>query len=280
MAKPVMIQSTASGAGKTILTIALCRIFKQDGYAAAPFKPQNMTSNTALLKTGEELAVSQILQARAAGIEPDAAMNPILLKPAPEKGGTQLILNGKLRDTINAYKFKEIKQSLATEIKKAYVILSAQYDIIVIEGAGSPVELNLNKDDIVNMGIAKLTNAPVLLVADIDRGGVFASLYGTLALMDEESERPRVKATVINRFKGDAAYFTEGVTILEEITGIPVAGIVPYISFSLPEEDGCGSIAYTPNDNLDNQFDLIAAHIRKSLNMELVYKILNEGAGN
>jgi adenosylcobyric acid synthase len=279
MAKPIMIQGTASGVGKTILTIALCRIFKQDGYAAAPFKSQNMTSNTAVLKTGEELAVSQILQAGAAGIEPDATMNPILLKPDPEKRGTQLILNGKLRDTINTYKFKEIKQSLVTEIKKAYETLSAQYDIIIIEGAGSPVELNLSDNDIVNMGIAKLTNAPVLLVANIDRGGVFASLYGTLALMDE-SEKPRVKATVINRFKGDAAYFTEGITILEEITGVPVAGIVPYVSFVLPEEDGCSSIAYTPNDNLDDQFDLIAAHIRKSLNMELVYKILGEGAGN
>ena len=276
MAKPIMIQGTASGAGKTILTLALCRIFKQDGYRVAPFKAQNMTSNTAVLKTGMELAVSQILQAEAAGIKPDITMNPILLKHSPEKQGTQLILNGKQRETVNAYSFKEMKRSLVPEIERAYEALSSQYEIIVIEGAGSPVELNLNKDDIVNMGVARLTNAPVVLVAGIDRGGVFASLYGTVALLNEW-ERPHLKATVINRFKGDASYFKDGVAILEELTGVPVAGIVPYISLSLPEEDGPGGVAYIPDDNLDSQFDLIAGHIRKSLNMDLIYKILETG---
>jgi len=276
MAKPIMIQGTASGVGKTILTMALCRIFKQDGYSVAPFKPQNMTSNTAILKTGEELAVSQVLQAQAAGIEPEVTMNPVLLKYSSIKQETQLVLNGKPREIINAYNFKEIKQSLIPEIKQAYETLSSQYDIIVIEGAGSPVELNLNKDDIVNMGIARLTNAPVLLVADIARGGVFASLYGTVALLDEW-ERSYIKATVVNRFKGDASGFKDGIAILEDKTKVPVAGIVPYVSISLPEEDGPIGVAYTADNNLDSQFDLIAEHIRESLNMDLIYKILETG---
>jgi len=276
MAKPIMIQGTASGVGKTILTTALCRIFWQDGHTTAPFKSQNMTSKTTVLRTGEEMAVSQVLQAKAAGVEPETAMNPILLKYSAEKKETQLFANGKLRETINAYNFREIKKTLVPEIKKAYETLSSQYDIIVIEGAGSPVELNLNQDDIVNMGIARLAMAPVLLVADIDRGGVFASLYGTIALFDER-ERRHVKATVVNRFKGDASSFKDGIAILEEKTGVPVAGTVPYIPLSLPEEDGPGGAAYAPDDNLEDQFDLIAGHIRKSLDMDLVYKILETG---
>ena len=276
MAKSIMIQGTASNVGKTILTTALCRIFMQDGYRTAPFKSQNMTSNAAVLKTGEELAVSQVLQAKAAGIEPDITMNPVLLKPSPENRGTQLILNGKLHDTVNAHNFGEIKQSIVPEIKKAFDTLSNRYEIIVIEGAGSPVELNLNKDDIVNMGIAKLTNAPVLLVADIDKGGVFASLFGTIALMTEE-ERAHVKATIVNRFKGDVSLFKDGTAILEEITGVPVAGIVPYFSISLPEEDSPGGVVYSPDDNLDSQFDLIAGHVRESLDMDLIYRILETG---
>ena len=288
MGKPLMIQGTASGVGKTILTTALCRIFRQDGYSVAPFKSQNMTSNTATLETGEELAISQILQAEAAGIVPCAAMNPIVLKPSPDIKGVQLILNGKLHDSIDAYELD--KQSLVKEIKKAYEALSSQYDIIVIEGAGSPVELNLNKDDIVNMGIAKLAKAPVLLVSDIDRGGVFASLYGTVALMSEW-ERSHVKATIVNRFRGEVSYFKDGVNIIEEITGVPVAGIVPYIELSLPEEDELGSGSYsrlrtqpealrkeseyTLDSSREDEYDLIADHVRKSLNMELIYKILN-----
>ena len=161
-AKSIMIQGTSSGVGKTILTMALCRIFRQDGYKTAPFKSQNMTSNTAFTKNGEEIAVSQLLQALAAGIEPTADMNPVLLKP-PD--------------------FKNSKKVDLFVIMDAYSRLASQYNVIVIEGAGSPVELNLNKGDYVNMGVAVRTGAPVLLVADIDRGGVFASLYGTLALL-------------------------------------------------------------------------------------------------
>jgi adenosylcobyric acid synthase len=278
MAKSIMIQGTASGVGKTILTMALCRIFKQDGYRVAPFKSQNITSNTSFTKNGEEIAVSQVLQAYAAMTEPDVNMNPIILKMSREKKGTQIILNGKYYDTINAYNFKEIKKNLIPEIEKAYKVLSEQYDIIVIEGAGSPVELNLtkNSDDIVNMGIAKRFNSPVALVADIDRGGVFASLYGTINLFDE-SERAYIKATIVNRFKGDITYFKDGVKIIEKITELPVAGVVPYIQFDLPEEDSADNSSCTADDNFDSQFDFIADNARKSLNMELIYKILNDG---
>ena len=284
MAKPIMIQGTASGVGKTTIATALCRIFAQDGYKVSPFKSQNITTNTAFTKDGGEIAVSQFLQAYAAKTEPDVNMNPVILKMSPEKKGTQVILNGKYYDTANAYNFKEIKKNLLPEIMKAYDFLSERYDIIVVEGAGSPVELNLIKNggDIVNMGIAKRVSAPVLLVADIDRGGGFASLYGTVNLFDE-SERGYVKATVVNRFKGDISSFKDGAEILEEITKVPVAGVVPYIKFDIPEEDTLYNNANSiynvdgNNGNFDGQFDLVADNVRKSLNMELVYKIIDDG---
>jgi len=272
-----MIQGTSSGVGKTILTIALCRIFKQDGYSVAPFKSQNMTNNTAIIGSGEEIAVSQILQAYAADVAPSAKMNPIVLKPLLDRQGTQLISNGRSCGVINAYNFKEIKKKLIPEIQNAYQLLASQYDIIVIEGAGSPVELNMSGDDIVNMGIAKLAHAPVLLVGDISRGGIFASLYGTVSLLDYKKY---VQAMVVNRFKGDLAWFAGGKVILEKITGLPVAGIVPYMAFDLPEEDDLdtrGMQPFVSGGNYDCQIDFIAEVVRKSLNMELIYQILNQG---
>ena len=277
MAKAIMIQGTASGVGKTILTMALCRIFRQDGHKVAPFKSQNMTANTALTADGAEISVSQLLQAHAAGIAPDAAMNPVLLKQVPS--GTQVIINRFSLGYINIDEFQAVKKELIPAIMKAYTSLSERYDIIVIEGAGSPVELNLNKDDIVNMGIAMRVKAPVILVSDIDRGGIFASLYGTINLFNE-SERNYVKATIVNRFKGEISFFRDGVNIIEKITGLPVAGVVPHIKFDIPEEDSlCNTKAshYSPGTNYDIQFDLIADNVRKVLNMELIYKILNEG---
>ena len=269
----LMIQGTASNVGKTILTLALCRIFKQDGYNVAPFKPQNITFNTHFCENGDEIAISQYLQALAAGVEPTADMNPVLLKPLPDNHGTQVIVNGKHFDKASLYNFKELKQQLIPKVSDAYSRLRQQYDIILIEGAGSPVELNLNKNDIVNMGMAKMANAPVILVSDIDRGGVFASLYGTVNLFTE-SEKAYVKATIINRFKGEAKYFADGVEIIEEITGLPVAGVVPYIDINLPEEDSiCDSI--NPNSNFETSFNTIADAVRAALNMKLIYKILH-----
>lgn len=274
--KTIMVQGTASGVGKTILTLALCRIFKDDGYKVAPFKAQNMTQNTCYTENGNEIAVSQWLQAIAAGVTPTAAMNPVLLKPSPDGKGTQVIVMGKPLDTINAHNYKDIKKKLAAVVASAFGSLSGQYDIVVIEGAGSPVELNLNKDDIVNMGMAKLVQSPVLLVSDIDRGGVFASLYGTLNLLSVK-ERQYVKATIVNRFRGDTALFADGVSILEDITKLPVAGIIPYTKIDLPEEDSLASVPVEMQENYESSISQIADIVRKSVNMELLYEILHSG---
>jgi len=255
--------------------LALCRIFKQDGYSVAPFKPQNITFNTHFCKNGDEIAISQYLQALAAGVKPTADMNPILLKPLPDSQGTQVIVNGKHFDKASLYNFKELRQQLIPKVRDTYLRLRSQYDIILIEGAGSPVELNLNKDDIVNMGMAKMANAPVILVSDIDRGGVFASLYGTVNLFTE-SEKMHIKATIINRFKGEAKYFLDGIKILEEITGLPVAGVVPYIDINLPEEDSIYD-HINPYSNFEASFSTIADTVRTALDMKLMYKILHDG---
>ena len=173
MAKAVMIQGTASSVGKTILTLALCRIFKEDGYKVAPFKAQNITSNTYFTGKGEEIAVSQWLQALAAGAKPSADMNPILLKPLPDNKGTQVIVNGQPFDAVNLYEFGDLRKKLVPNLMDAYSRLCLEYDVIVIEGAGSPVELNLTQDDIVNMGMAKRAHCPVILVSDISIWYVF-----------------------------------------------------------------------------------------------------------
>ena len=274
MAKAIMIQGTASGVGKTILTLALCRIFKEDGYKVAPFKAQNMTSNTCFVNDGEEIAISQWLQAAAAGVAPNASMNPILLKPCD--GGTQVIVNGRPFDTINAYNFKELKAKLVPILMEAYEDLAKKYDIIVIEGAGSPVELNLSQDDIVNMGMAKRAKAQVLLVSNIDRGGIFASLYGTIKLLNEQ-ERPYVKATIVNKFMGNVSLFGDGIEILEKITEVPVAGVVPGFKINLPEEDGLfGDASEVVKNDYEKQFSGIAEVVRKSMNMKMIYEILNK----
>ena len=278
MAKSIMIQGTASGVGKTTLALALCRIFKQDGLSVAPFKAQNITANTCFTPSGQEIAVSQWLQALAAEVTPSSDMSPIVLKPSPGNQGTQIIANGKPFATINPYSFKEVKPQLAKIVADAYERLRAKHDLLVIEGAGSPVELNLKQDDIVNMGMAKYAGAPVLLVADIDRGGIFASLYGTLNLFTAP-EKAHVKATVANRFMGDGALFKDGVALLEEITGLPVAGVVPAIPISLPQEDSLfeGDASLQPGSNFGEQFDSIANTVRKSLNMDLIYEIIRNG---
>ena len=230
-----MIQGTASNAGKSLLAAGLCRIFKQDGYRAAPFKSQNMALNSFITREGLEMGRAQVMQAEAAGIEPDVRMNPILLKPTGDMA-SQVIVNGEVRGNYAAKDYFRDKTALIPEVKKAYESLAAEYDIIVIEGAGSPAEINLKRDDIVNMGMAKLAKAPVLLVGDIDRGGVFASLAGTMLLLDPD-EKALVKGTVINKFRGDLSILEPGLRTLEELTGVPVLGVVPYLSLDVDDED-------------------------------------------
>ena len=235
MAKCIMVQGTMSGAGKSLLVTALCRIFRQDGLRVAPFKSQNMALNSYITRDGLEMGRAQVAQAEAAGREPDVRMNPILLKPSSDTG-SQLIVNGRVRGQYAARDYFAMKKTLIPEILQAYHSLAVENDVIVIEGAGSPAEINLKADDIVNMGLAAMVDAPVLLVGDIDRGGVFAQLYGTIALL-EAAERARIVGTVINKFRGDVTLLEPGLQMLRGKTGIPVLGVVPYGRWDIDDED-------------------------------------------
>jgi adenosylcobyric acid synthase len=235
MAKVIMVQGTTSNAGKSLITAALCRIFKQDGFKTAPFKSQNMALNSYITRDGYEMGRAQVMQAEAAGIEPDVRMNPILLKPTGDKG-SQVVLNGRVFRDMTAGEYYTYKEDMIPHITKAYNSLSEEYDIIVIEGAGSPAEINLKNQDIVNMGMAKIADAPVIIVGDIDRGGVFASLAGTMLLFDDE-EKERVKGFVINKFRGDVDLLTPGLKMLEDITNVDVLGVVPYMRVDIDDED-------------------------------------------
>jgi len=235
MAKVIMVQGTTSNAGKSLITAALCRIFKQDGYKTAPFKSQNMALNSFITKEGLEMGRAQVMQAEAAGIEANVRMNPILLKPTGDKG-SQVILNGEVLRDMTAQEYYKCKNELVPHILKAYNSLAEEYDIIVIEGAGSPAEINLKEQDIVNMGMARMVDAPVIIVGDIDRGGVFASLAGTMLLFDDE-EKARVKGTVINKFRGDVEILKPGLDMLRDITKVDVLGVVPYLNVDIDDED-------------------------------------------
>ena len=234
-AKPIMLQGTMSGVGKSLLTAGLCRIFKQDGYTVAPFKSQNMALNSFICPDGSEIGRAQAMQAEAAGIEPSCALNPILLKPTTDVG-SQVIVDGHPIGNMSAREYFAFKKSLAPHVKTSYERLAQRYDIVVIEGAGSPAEINLKDNDIVNMGMAKMARSPVVLIGDIDCGGVFAQLVGTQALLDED-ERSLVKATIINKFRGDVSILEPGVELLQERMGTRVAGIVPYVQLDIEEED-------------------------------------------
>lgn len=235
MAKVIMIQGTMSNAGKSLLAAGLCRIFRQDGYRVAPFKSQNMALNSYITEDGLEMGRAQVMQAEAAGIKPMVCMNPILLKPTNHTG-SQVIVNGEVLGNMPAREYFAYKKQLIPEIKKAFRELEDYADIIVIEGAGSPAEINLKQNDIVNMGLAKMVDAPVLLVGDIDRGGVFAQLLGTLMLL-EEDEKSRVKGLIINKFRGDKSILDPGIEMLEEKGNVKVAGVVPYMNLALEDED-------------------------------------------
>ncbi len=236
MAKAIMVQGTMSNAGKSLLAAGLCRIFKQDGYRVAPFKAQNMALNSFITREGLEMGRAQVMQAEAAGIAPSVRMNPILLKPTNDTG-SQVIVNGEVLGNMGARAYFAYKKNLIPAVRQAYESLAAENDIIVIEGAGSPAEINLKDDDaFVNMGMAKIAQAPVLLVGDIDRGGVFAQLIGTVELL-EPDERAMVKGLIINKFRGDKTILDPGVKMLEERAGIPVVGVAPYLNIDVEDED-------------------------------------------
>lgn len=235
MSKSIMVQGTMSNVGKSILVAGLCRIFKQDGYSVAPFKSQNMALNSFITADGLEMGRAQVMQAEAAGIEPQAIMNPILLKPTSNVG-SQVIVNGEVVGNQRADEYMNYKEQLREVVKEAYHTLASEYDIVVLEGAGSPAEINLRDYDLVNMGMAKMAQAPVLLAGDIDPGGVFAQLYGTVKLFDD-SDRSMLKGLLINKFRGDINILRPGFADLERLCGVPVLGVAEYMNLDIDDED-------------------------------------------
>lgn len=244
MSKVIMVQGTMSNVGKSLLVGGLCRVFAQDGLKVAPFKSQNMALNSFVTEDGLELGRAQAVQAECAKVAPSVYMNPILLKPTNDIG-SQVIVNGEAVGNMSAREYFSYKKKLVPEIMAAYNKLQEWADVIVIEGAGSPAEINLKSDDIVNMGMAELVDAPVILVGDIDRGGVFAQLLGTLELL-ERDERARVKGLVINKFRGDKSLLDSGISMIEDMGKVPVIGTVPYVPFMIDDEDSL-------SERLDNR---------------------------
>jgi adenosylcobyric acid synthase len=247
MAKAIMIQGTGSGAGKSAVVAGLCRIFRDMGIKVAPFKSQNMALNSFITKEGGEIGRAQAFQAEAAGLEPCNDINPVLLKATGE-AGCQVILNGKVHATMKAHEYYQVKDKVWEEITAAYDRLSEQYELIIIEGAGSPAEINLQKEEVVNMRVARYADAPVILVGDIDRGGVFAQFYGTVELLKDHvgvcgnhelNDADYIKAFVVNKFRGDMEILRPGLRMIEDKTGKPVIGTLYYQgNLGLDEEDG------------------------------------------
>lgn len=233
--KSLMIQGTASSVGKSLMCTAICRILSQDGYDVSPFKSQNMSLNSYITLEGHEMGRAQVMQAEACGKLPESCMNPILLKPVSDRK-SQVIIEGSVYDDMDAVEYFNFKPGLKARISDIYRRLEDRSDIVVIEGAGSPAEINLNNEDFVNMGMAGIAKAPVLLVGDIDRGGVFASLAGTMLLLDEE-ERKLVKGVIINKFRGSLEILKPGLKMLEDIIKVPVLGVIPYFCMNIEDED-------------------------------------------
>lgn len=284
MTKSIVILGTMSSAGKSLIVTGFCRIFTRRGIKVAPFKAQNMSNNAAVCKDGGEIGRAQYLQAIACNIEPTVDMNPVLLKPEGNSK-SQVIVRGKVWNSLNAKNYYERKRYLWNVVVESLEKLKSEHELVIVEGAGSPVELNLKQNDIVNMAIAKYLNAPTYIVGDIDRGGIFAQLLGTYWLLEEE-EKKLVKGFIVNKFRGDINLFKDGVGIIQEKSGVPVVGIVPYINnLILPEEDAATIddfiqshgkkidicvISYPHISNFDD-FDALKMH--KEVNLRFVRKI-------
>ncbi|HDZ62137.1 MAG TPA: cobyric acid synthase [Nitrospirae bacterium] len=261
MAKALMIQGTGSGVGKSVLVAGLCRVVRDIGIKVAPFKAQNMALNSFITKEGGEIGRAQAFQAEAAGIEPCNDINPILLK-ATSESGCQVIVNGRVHANMNAVDYYAFKDEAWQAVTSAYDRLSEKYDVIVIEGAGSPAEINLRNEEIVNMKVARYTNAPVILVGDIDKGGVFASFHGTIGLLDGDAEY--IKAFIVNKFRGDIDILRPGLRMIEEKTGRPVIGVINYFGdLGLHEEDAIPVERLKPEHADDNgQLKIVVLGLR------------------
>ncbi|MFQ5957267.1 MAG: cobyric acid synthase [Candidatus Brocadiales bacterium] len=260
-AKAIMIQGTGSNVGKSLIATALCRIFSRDGYRVAPFKAQNMALNSYVTSDGGEMGRAQVVQAEAAGIEPSVEMNPILLKPTADTG-SQVIAMGRPIGNMTAKEYFSARTEMLQVITKAFKSLSERHDIIVIEGAGSPAEINLKDKDIVNMKMAELANAPVILVTDVDQGGAFAWIIGTLELLQRD-ERARMCGFIFNKFRGDPKLIEDRLKMLESRTGLPVLGLIPYLrDINLDEEDSVWLDHYNNNEGVHAGGDVDIAVIR------------------
>lgn len=275
-ASTIMVQGTASSVGKSLLVTALCRLFRNEGLRVAPFKAQNMALNSAVTADGCEIGRAQAVQAEAAGIMPTADMNPILLKPEGERK-SQVVVLGRSIGSLTAAEYHEYKPRFSDVIQESLGRLRAGYDVVVIEGAGSPVEINLKSRDIANMHVAKLADAPVLLVGDIDRGGVFASFVGTMELL-EPDERARVAAFIVNKFRGDVSLLESGLDFLVERTGKPVLGVVPHVpNLRIAEEDSVSLEDRAARRRpYDNELDIVVVRLPCISNYDDVLSLEHE----
>ncbi len=282
MNKYLMVQGTSSGVGKSVIVAGLVRLFARRGIKVAPFKAQNMSCNSGFTEEREEMAIAQILQAHAAFQKPDIRMNPILLKPQGG-GNSELIVRGKSWGVKDASSYYQDKEVLWEVVKESIASLSLEYDLLILEGAGSPAEINLRGKDIVNVKVALYLQSPVTVVGDIERGGVFASLYGTWALAKEEREL--IRAFIINKFRGDAEILKPGLQEIEDLTKVPVVGVLPYISLSLVEEDslseklsGKGCFPYSKEDfsweEIDQELDRWSKILEEHLDIRKIEEII------
>lgn len=276
MAK-IMVQGATSSAGKSLLCTGLCRYFYKKGLKVFPFKSQNMSRNAFVDEDGNKIATAQVQQAFACNRKPDVKMNPVLLIPKTDVGSTVVLFGKEFKD-MKAREYFEYKKELIPVIEETFSEIESENDIVVVEGAGSPAEINLRENDIVNMGLAELVDLPVILVADIDRGGVFASLYGTVMLLSE-NERKRIKGLVINKFRGDKTLLDSGIEQIEKLTGIPVIGTIPYVKLNIPDEDSLVDYDKPANhggvtrEELEIEFDKLMNAIADNMDMKLVEEI-------
>jgi adenosylcobyric acid synthase len=273
-----MIQGTTSSAGKSMTAMALCRIFSKDGYNVYPFKSQNMSREYSFTPDGKKISVAQAIQAVAAGKKPHVNMNPILLVPDTNTG-SQVIVHGQEMGLMEAREYFQYRKTLKENIRETYEKIQNESDIVVIEGAGSPAEINLRQDDIVNMGMAEMADAPVLLVTDIDRGGAFAALYGTVMLL-EPHERNRIKGMIINKFRGDKTLLDPGIEMIQKKLGIPVVGVVPYTIMDIADEDSIiegkekSEFDIEDIERLESEIEKFSQVVRDSLQMDYIYSLV------
>lgn len=268
----LMVQGTSSSVGKSVITAGLCRLFARRGYKVAPFKAQNMAI-PAQLPDGKQIAASVIIQAEAAMTTPCTHMNPLLLEVVGPCC-SNVYVHGELYDQLSGVEYQRRKNEFRPAVQQSWEQLSSTYDLVILEGAGSPAEINLKAGDLVNMAMANMADVPVLLVGDIDRGGVFAHLVGTLELLDK-TDRQRVKGLIINKFRGDLSLLTPGLTMLEEKARCPVAGVIPYFKSGLPEEDSMERpVAPLTREQREERYDALAQLLEENLDQSLLSRIL------